>query len=57
MFNNETMRSWGFHPIHEAFFNSLKEENSLLVPARVVFSSHDQYKVLILWLGKDLFFH
>lgn len=48
MFNNETKRIWGFHPMHDAFFSSLREENPNLIPARVVFSSHDHCKILIL---------
>lgn len=53
MFNYEVKRQWGFHPMHDAFFISLKEEKQFLVPARVVFSSHDQYKVLILGQSQE----
>ncbi len=51
MFNESQKKLWGFHPMQDAFFNSLREENPKIVPARITFSSHDQYKVLI--LGQD----
>lgn len=52
MFNDSLKKLWGFHPMQEAYFNMLKENNPKLVPARITFSSHDQYKILI--LGSDL---
>lgn len=51
MFNESQKKLWGLHPMQDAFFNSLREKNPKLVPARITFSSHDQYKVLI--LGQD----
>lgn len=52
MFNESTKKLWGFHPMQEAFFNSLQEEKPNLVPARVTFSSHDHYQVMI--LGREI---
>ncbi len=54
MFNDNTKRLWGFHPMQEAFFNTLKEDNLKLVPARVIFTSHDQYRTLILGLNEEV---
>ncbi len=48
LFDNNLKKLWGLHPMQDAFFNTLKETNSLLVPARIIFSSHEHYKVLIL---------
>lgn len=53
MYNEQIKNLWGFHPMHEAYFNSLKEENSTLVPARVTFSSHDHYRAMILGIGQE----
>jgi ribosome biogenesis GTPase len=36
------------HPMQESFYLSLRETNSNLVPARVTFSSHEQFKILTL---------
>lgn len=53
MFNTELKQLWGFHPTQEAYFNTLKENNNRLVPARVVFSSHDQYKILFIGMADE----
>lgn len=48
MFNNSLKKLWGFHPMQEGYFNALHEVNPQLLPARITFSSHDLYKILIL---------
>lgn len=53
MFNDSLKRLWGLHPMQEAYFDTLRELNNLLVPARIIFSSHDQYKVLILGMYEE----
>jgi ribosome biogenesis GTPase len=39
---------WGFHPAQVAYLVQKLEEDPDLIPARVVFSSHDSYRILIL---------
>src|SRR5688572_18378538 len=53
MFDDSLKKLWGFHPMQEAYFNMLKDVNPLLVPARITFSSHDHYEVLILGVNKE----
>ncbi|MBL7544077.1 MAG: ribosome small subunit-dependent GTPase A [Bdellovibrionaceae bacterium] len=48
MYTEQMKSSWGFHPMQEAFYNSLRASNPNLFPARVIFSSHEQFKVMIL---------
>jgi ribosome biogenesis GTPase / thiamine phosphate phosphatase len=48
MFSNDLKKAWGFHPMQDAFFSSLQETKPSLLPARITFSSHDQYRILIL---------
>lgn len=51
MFSNDIKSLWGFHPLQEAYYLQLKEDHAGLVPARVVFASHDILKVKV--LGKE----
>ncbi len=48
MFSDSLKKLWGFHPMQDAYFHALREENPSLVPARITFTSHDQYKTLVL---------
>ncbi len=48
MFSEDLKKLWGFHPMQDAFFQSYSEEGKNFVPARVTFSSHERYRVLIL---------
>lgn len=48
LMDEDVKKAWGFHPMQEAFFASLREGDSHLLPARVVSASHDLYRVLVL---------
>lgn len=53
MFNENIKKHWGFHPMQEAYYNALKSEYSNLLPARVTFSSHEIFRVMILGLTQE----
>lgn len=48
MFLDKTKKLWGFHPLQEAYFLQLYEENNLLSPARVISVSHDIFRVRLM---------
>lgn len=45
---HDVKKLWGFHPLQEAYYLQLKEENHLLVPGKVVGVSHDIFRVRML---------
>lgn len=55
MFNENLKKLWGFHPMQEAYLNALQETYAQLLPARVVFASHDHYKILVLGSDQEKF--
>lgn len=48
MFSDDLKRRWGFHPMQDSYLHTLQVEQPCLVPAKVIFSSHDHYKLLFL---------
>jgi ribosome biogenesis GTPase / thiamine phosphate phosphatase len=53
MLNNSLKKLWGFHPMQEAYYNALKEEYTNLLPARVTFSSHELFRVMIIGINEE----
>lgn len=45
---HDIKKLWGFHPLQEAYYLQLKEENSLLTPGKIMASSHDIFRVKLM---------
>ncbi len=44
---SQSASAWTLHPMQDAYFATLRAENPNLAIARVIFSSHDHYRVLL----------
>jgi ribosome biogenesis GTPase / thiamine phosphate phosphatase len=51
---HDIKKLWGFHPLQEAYYLQLKEENSLLTPGRVVAASHEIFRVKLMEFGVEI---
>jgi ribosome biogenesis GTPase / thiamine phosphate phosphatase len=50
---NDIKNMWGFHPLQEAYYLQLKEENEKLIPARIVSASHELFSLRLLGHEKE----